>query len=158
LDSSSFKPRRVKKRVVLQLVVPQYLRVTPGPQADLFSGEASSVLTSSLYSVTEATNRMGLRLSGPRLKLERSCDIITEGVPLGAIQVPPDGQPIILFVEHQTTGGYPKIANVISADIHMVGQLRPRDIVRFELISLERAGELLAQQETLVSADSLESV
>jgi antagonist of KipI len=73
--------------------------------------------------------------------------MLTEGVPLGAIQVPPDGQPIILFVEHQTTGGYPKIANVISADFHAVGQLRARDRVRFEQVSMDAALTLLEAQE-----------
>ena len=73
--------------------------------------------------------------------------MLTEGVTLGAVQVPPGGQPIILFVEHQTTGGYPKPANVISADFWRLGQLRPRDEVRFELISLNRALALLREQE-----------
>jgi antagonist of KipI len=73
--------------------------------------------------------------------------MITEGVPLGAIQAPPDGQPIVLFVEHQTTGGYPKPANVISADFWRLGQLRPRDEVRFELATLQGAVEFLREQE-----------
>jgi allophanate hydrolase subunit 2 len=73
--------------------------------------------------------------------------MLTEGVALGAIQVPPDGQPIILFVEHQTTGGYPKPANVISADFGRLGQLRPRDQVRFEQVTIEDAIELLRDQE-----------
>ena len=66
---------------------------------------------------------------------------------MGAIQVPPDGQPIVLFVEHQTTGGYPKPANVISADFCRLGQLRPRDEVRFERVTIEHALELLQPQE-----------
>jgi antagonist of KipI len=73
--------------------------------------------------------------------------MLTEGVALGAVQVPPGGQPIILFVEHQTTGGYPKPANVISADFCRLGQLRPRDRVAFERVSLEQALELLREQE-----------
>jgi allophanate hydrolase subunit 2 len=68
-------------------------------------------------------------------------------VALGAVQVPPGGQPIVLFVEHQTTCGYPKPANVISADFWRLGQLRPRDEVRFELIPLDRALALLREQE-----------
>jgi antagonist of KipI len=78
--------------------------------------------------------------------------MLTEGVPLGAIQIPPDGQPIILFVEHQTTGGYPKPANVISADFCRLGQLRPRDEIRFERVTLERALALLAEQERWLHA------
>jgi allophanate hydrolase subunit 2 len=74
----------------------------------------------------------------------------TEGVGLGAVQVPPDGQPIVLFVEHQTTGGYPKPANVISADFWRLGQLRPRDEVRFERVEIEHALRLLQEQERWV--------
>ena len=79
--------------------------------------------------------------------------MITEGVSLGAIQVPPGGSPIILFVEQQTTGGYPKIANVISADFHRLGQLRPRDEIRFELVTLEAAQSLLIEQEKLLASE-----
>ena len=81
--------------------------------------------------------------------------MITESVSLGAIQVPRGGSPIILFVEQQTTGGYPKIANVISADLYSVGQLRPRDEIRFERVSLEMARSLLREQEKLLSSDEL---
>jgi antagonist of KipI len=104
------------------------------------------LLCRSPWEVKEDSDRMGLRLRGPALD-RHTGHMLTEGVPLGAIQVPPDGQPIILFVEHQTTGGYPKIANVISADFHAVGQLRPRDQVRFEQVSLDAALTLLEAQE-----------
>jgi antagonist of KipI len=73
--------------------------------------------------------------------------LLTDGTPLGAIQVPRDGQPIILFVDQQTTGGYPKIANVITADIYCVGQLRPRDVVRFTEVSIPEAIAALRDQE-----------
>jgi len=96
--------------------------------------------------VAEESNRMGLRLRGPAIPSPTG-HMLTEGVPLGAVQIPPDGQPIILFVEHQTTGGYPKPANVISADFWRLGQLRPRDEVHFELVELDEALELLRRQE-----------
>jgi KipI family sensor histidine kinase inhibitor len=118
------------------------LRVTPGPQAHWFSDE----LYAAAYQVAEESNRMGIRLRGPAIPSPAG-HMLTEGVPLGAIQIPPDGQPIILFVEHQTTGGYPKPANVISADFWRLGQLRPRDEVRFERVTLEQASALLRQQE-----------
>ena len=98
------------------------------------------------WEVQPDSDRMGLRLRGPALDRQTG-HMLTEGVPLGAVQVPPDGQPIILFVEHQTTGGYPKIANVISADFHAVGQLRPRDRIRFEQVSIDAALTLLNAQE-----------
>jgi antagonist of KipI len=118
------------------------LRATAGPQADWFSGE----LYGAAYMVTEESNRMGLRLDGPPIPSPAG-HMFTEGVALGAVQVPPGGQPIVLFVEHQTTGGYPKPANVISADFRRLGQLRPRDEVRFELVTLDRALALLREQE-----------
>lgn len=80
---------------------------------------------------------------------------MTEGVSLGAIQIPPGGQPIILFVEQQTTGGYPKIANVVSADLHRLGQLRPRDEIRFERIALDAALSLLRAQEDMMSSSEI---
>ena len=118
------------------------LRVTAGPQADRFAGE----LYAAPYTVSEESNRMGLRLRGPAIPSPPG-GMLTEGTPLGAVQVPPEGQPIILFVEHQTTGGYPKPANVISADFWRLGQLRPRDQVRFEQVTIEQALDLLRDQE-----------
>jgi len=118
------------------------LRATEAIQADWFSGE----LFASAWTVSEESNRMGLRLRGPAIPSPGG-HMLTEGVPLGAVQVPPDGQPIILFVEHQTTGGYPKPANVISADFWRLGQARPRDEVHFELVTLDQALTLLQEQE-----------
>jgi len=140
-DAAIRRPRTVARRA------PEFaragpVRVTPGPQAHGFSDD----LYGAAYQVAEESNRMGLRLRGPAIPSPAG-HMLTEGVPLGAIQVPPDGQPIILFVEHQTTGGYPKPANVISADFWRIGQLRPRDEVRFERVTLEQALDLLRQQE-----------
>ena len=118
------------------------LRVTAGPQAAKFGDE----LYADDYLVAEESNRMGLRLRGPAIPAGVGA-MLTEGVPLGAVQIPPDGQPIILFVEHQTTGGYPKPANVISADFRRLGQLRPRDTVSFQRVTMEEALRLLQQQE-----------
>jgi antagonist of KipI len=97
---------------------------------------------------------MGLRLEGAAALEAPARPMITEGVSLGAIQVPPGGSPIILFVEQQTTGGYAKIANVISADLHRVGQLRPRDEIRFEQVSLETARALWIEQEELIASEA----
>lgn len=118
------------------------LRVTEGPQARLFGEE----LYAAEYTVREESNRMGIRLQGPALPAPPG-GMISEGVALGAVQAPPDGQPIVLFVEHQTSGGYPKPANVVSADFRLLGQLRPRDRVRFRRITMESAEVLLREQE-----------
>ena len=98
---------------------------------------------------------MGIRLEGTAIPVPSGGEMISEGVALGAIQVPEGGRPIILFVEQQTTGGYPKIANVISADFHSLGQLRPRDEIRFEPVEWEKARALLKEQEELMASEEL---
>ena len=151
--------RRTVAAAGLQRLTPRKrLRVTPGPQQDWFPEDSQQRLYSSAYCVTEESNRMGLRLEGRPVALrpERaSGSMITEGVSLGAIQIPDAGQPIILFVEQQTTGGYPKIANVISADLSSVGQLRPRDEIRFERVSMETAISAWKEQEELLASVDL---
>jgi len=121
-------------------------RPTPSPILRVTAPANIHALCAAIWEVKEDSNRMGIRLRGAALQTPGG-HMITEGVPLGAVQTPPDGQPIILFVEHQTTGGYPKIANVISADFHALGQLRPRDQVRFEHVSMDAAYTLLKAQE-----------
>jgi biotin-dependent carboxylase-like uncharacterized protein len=132
----------------VELPRPDYLRkvlrVTKGPQD--FAESALRMLCSKTYTVTEDSNRMGLRLHGPPIEAPHNGQMISEGVSLGAIQIPAGGQPIILFVDQQTTGGYPKIANVIGADLPGVGQLRPRDEIRFELIDAGEARRLLRER------------
>jgi antagonist of KipI len=128
------------------------IRVTRGPQWERFSKETQERFLRQAYIVTEEANRMGIRLRGAQFELVSSGEMITEGVSLGAIQVTPGGQPIILFVEQQTTGGYPKIANVIAADIASVGQLRPRDEIRLELVTMEVARELYREQECALAS------
>ena len=123
------------------------LRVTRGAQHHWFSVEAFGKLFSCSYTVSEQSNRSGLRLKGESISPRVRSQLLTEGVSLGAIQVPQDEQPIILFVDQQTTGGYPKIANVILADLYRVGQLRPREQVRFTEVAIPEAIRLLREQE-----------
>jgi antagonist of KipI len=122
------------------------LRVTRGAQHDWFGAEAFGKLFSCPYTVSEQSDRSGLRLKGESISPRVRSQLLTEGVSLGAIQVPPDEQPIILFVDQQTTGGYPKIANVISADLYRAGQLRPRERVRFVEVAIPEAIHLLREQ------------
>jgi len=147
--------RNVRSGVLDRLHPRRTLRLTTGAQAEWFELRATEHFFSSSYVVTEEANRMGLRLQGPSIRASVTREMITEGVALGAIQVPDSGQPIILFVEQQTTGGYPKIANVITADLASVGQLRPRDKVRFELVSFDQARALLIEQERLLASGEL---
>lgn len=146
----AWEPRRVSAAARARLAPRRTLRVVRGTDAPEFGAEAWSTLLAAEYRVSDRSNRMGLRLEGAVLGLAQPREFLTEGAPLGAIQVPPDGRPIVLFVEHQTTGGYPKIANVIAADMPSLGQLRPRDAVRFSLVTLEDARAALLEQEELV--------
>jgi antagonist of KipI len=139
-------------RVLKELQPRKVLRVTPGPQIDWFPKSAQQIFYESTYRVAEESNRMGLRLEGAPIPVSYGGGMISEGMALGAIQVPAGGLPIILFVEQQTTGGYPKIANVITADFHSLGQLRPRDEIRFERVDWETARALLKKQEELLAS------
>jgi antagonist of KipI len=149
----NIRRRKLRAGVLEELKPGKTLRVTRGPQADWFPKEARKTLTGGEFVVSEESNRMGLRLDGPRLAARGKAEMISEGTPLGAIQVTPSGQTIILFVEQQTTGGYPKIANVIGADLHCVGQLRPRDTIRFEEVSLANARASWIEQQKLLASE-----
>jgi antagonist of KipI len=150
-----FRKRTITAKALQRLQARKVLRVTPGPQRALFPDAAQKIFYASIYRVAEESNRMGLRLEGAPLPVYERGEMITEGVSLGAVQITPAGLPIILFVEQQTTGGYPKIANVISADFSSLGQLRPRDELRFEPVDWESARALLLEQETLLASDDL---
>src|SRR5271168_3173292 len=146
------RPRAIVPGALRKLQSRKVLRATVGPQTDWFSAASVKRFYESGYTVTEESNRMGLRLQGAELETPHSGQMTSEGVSLGAIQVPAGGQPIILFVEQQTTGGYPKIANIISADLASVGQLRPRDEVRFEFVDAQTARALIVEQEQRLRA------
>jgi antagonist of KipI len=149
----NIRRRKLRAGVLDGLKPGKTLRVTRGPQSDWFAEEARKTLANGEFGVSEESNRMGLRLDGPQLAARGKAEMISEGTPLGAIQVTPLGQAIILFVEQQTTGGYPKIANVIGADLHSVGQLRPRDTIRFEEVSLEAARALWIEQKNMLGSE-----
>jgi antagonist of KipI len=153
--NSVFRKRSLSAKALESLQPRKVIRVTDGPQSDWFAESSWKALCGNTFRISEQSNRMGIRLEGRPISADSSREMITEGVSLGAIQVTPSGQPIILFVEQQTTGGYPKIANVISADLHSLGQLRPRDEIRFERIEMSEARALLIQQEALLASKEL---
>jgi antagonist of KipI len=139
--------RRTLSRRAREYFAPsKTLRVTAGPEWERFSEASRAALAGGVWRVTEDSDRSGLRLHGPPLETRGFERMITEGVDLGSVQVPPAGQPIILFVDQQTTGGYPRIAVVASVDLFRVGQLRPGDQIRFTRVSLEQAVELAREQ------------
>lgn len=119
--------------------VPSSVRVVLGPQDDAFTSEAVATFLASPYRVKPIFDRMGLRLAGPRLAHIAGADIASDAIAWGAVQVPGDGEPIVLLADRQTTGGYTKIATVISADLPGLSRAAPGHEVRFEAVSIEEA-------------------
>jgi antagonist of KipI len=131
------------------------IRVMPGPQREHFTNDVLEVLQSAPYTIGQNSDRMGFRLEGPCLAHARGADIISDATPLGALQVPASGQPILLMADRQTTGGYAKIATVISADIAVAGQLGPSDTIEFAVCTLlEAMAALIAQERTLMAVEA----
>lgn len=127
------------------------LRVLPGPQEDWFTAAARKHLVETGYRVLAQSDRTGLRLAGEKLERSRKDELPSMGMVTGAIQVPGSGQPIVLLANHGATGGYPVIANVISADLSLLAQLAPGASLRFSLVTRVEALALLrAQEERLV--------
>jgi allophanate hydrolase len=131
------------------LALDQPVRVVLGPQADFFTDEAIETFLSSEYVVSAQSDRMGFRLEGPALAHAKGYNIVSDGIVTGSIQVPGSGLPIVLMADAQTTGGYPKIATVISADIPVLGRRRPGHGVRFEAVTVAEAEALRRTQEQL---------
>jgi antagonist of KipI len=130
------------------------VRVLPGPQEDYFAGDALRVLQAAPYTIGQNSDRMGFRLEGARLTHSRGADIISDATPMGAIQVPGSGLPILLMADRQTTGGYPKIATVITADLGLAGQLGPGDTISFAVCSPgEALTALIAQERALMAIE-----
>ena len=137
---------------LLQQIIPAYghehqLRVVMGPQDDLFEQQGIETFLSSTYTVSRQSDRVGYRLEGEAIKHLRGADIISDGIPFGAVQVTGDGQPVILMADRGATGGYTKIATVISSDLGRVSQAIPGDKLTFKAVTLEEAHEALREQE-----------
>ena len=125
----------------------QPIRLVLGPQQDYFTDAALSSLVTDAFTVSKHSDRMGMRLEGATLAHRDGYNIVSDGIATGAIQVPGSGQPILLLADHQTTGGYPKIATVISADIPVVGRRKPGDSIRFTAVEVEEAERLRREAE-----------
>ena len=112
------------------------LRIVWGPQDNYFTDEGRTTLVTSVYMVGPLSDRMGYRLEGPTLEHKDAREIISDGMMLGAVQVPPNGLPIVMLADHATTGGYPKIATVVGEDVAKLAQLLPGERVRFRAVEL----------------------
>lgn len=121
------------------------IRVILGPQTDYFTQRGIDTFLQSVYSISPRSDRQGFRTEGPPIEIAMGPDIITDPTPVGAVQVPGDGKPIILHRDGQVTGGYAKIAKVITADLDKFGQMMPGDSLRFEAVDREQALTLAYQ-------------
>ncbi len=128
------------------------IRVVLGPQEQLFTKEGLRTFLTSPYQITNHSDRMGYRLKGPVVTHVDKADIISDGIPLGAIQVPGDGQPIIMMADRQTVGGYAKIATVISTDICTLAQMPPGSMISFKSVSLDEAYAAIEEQEKRINS------
>jgi antagonist of KipI len=127
------------------------IRVIPGPQDDAFTPEGIETFYSSPYAVTNECDRMGYRLEGAQISHISGGDMISDGIAMGAVQVPGHGMPIVMMADRQTTGGYTKIANVITVDLPKMAQAKPGDQITFHRITVEEAQQLLQEQEKTLS-------
>ena len=151
LESGNPVTQSIVLKKMPQEMVPAFsdknpLRVILGPQEDRFTPKGIETFLSSEYRVSPQSDRMGYRLQGPTIEHSRGADIISEPIARGAIQVPGDGLPIILLWDGQVSGGYTKIANVISADLDHLAQVMPGDRIHFMAVSLEEAHQALREE------------
>ncbi len=130
---------------------PIVLRVLPSAEHDVFTADAIAHFTQADWSVTNDANRMGYRLSGPDLQLTRKLELFSHGIMPGTVQVPPNGQPIIQLAEANTCGGYPKIANVIEADLWKLAQAPVGARLRFEMTDRDTAVSALAKERAFMT-------
>jgi len=128
------------------------LHVILGPQDDAFTPEGVGTFLGGVYTVTPEFDRMGCRLDGPAIQHREGADIISDGIAMGAVQVPASGKPIIMLSDRQTTGGYTKIAAVMSADFRILAQLKAGDHVRFRQVSVQFAQDALLTQRAALQA------
>jgi len=133
------------------------LRVLLGPHDHMFTEAAIRALLSEPYSVTNTADRLGMRLAGPALAHVGATEIVSDGNATGCLQVPGDGQPMVLMPDRHSMGGYPKIATIITADLHRLGQALPGSVLRFEAVAPEQAevAAWLLEQATLTSIASI---
>lgn len=127
------------------------IRVVLGPQDDHFDADAIAAFLATAYTISPEADRMGFRLQGPPIAHLLGFNIVSDGIVAGSVQVPGNGIPIVMMADHQTTGGYPKIATVASADLRLLAQRRPGDAVRFAAIAIEEAEALARERAALVA-------
>jgi antagonist of KipI len=149
------KPYIRRNRFLHSKFIPEFkdplsVRIIAGPHKDAFTPFGFETFLTGEYIISPQSNRMGFQLSGPKIEHSSTADIISDAIPLGGIQVPSSGQPIILMAEHQTTGGYSRIGSVISTDIPLLAQAKPGTRIRFKEISLHAAQNLVIESRNRI--------
>jgi biotin-dependent carboxylase-like uncharacterized protein len=134
----SYKPAYMKDNTI---------RVVLGPQDDFFDKEAIKVFANSVYTITSEADRMGYRLDGPKINHIEGADIVSDGVVFGSVQVPGHGSPIIMMADRQTTGGYTKIATVITPDLSKLAQMSPGTTMNFEMVTVDESHSIYKEYE-----------
>jgi biotin-dependent carboxylase-like uncharacterized protein len=142
-----FPQRALPREMIPTFTQRNPIRVILGPQEDRFTPAGIDTFLSAEYKICSQSDRMGYRLEGPKIEHEKGADIISECLSRGAIQVPGDGLPIILLWDAQVSGGYTKIANVISADLDILAQMLPGEPLRFKRVTLEEAHAALKRDK-----------
>jgi len=150
--------RRVTPRAIPDYGAELTARVVLGPQNDRFTDGGIRTLLGDTYEVLPQSDRMGTRLRGPRIEHARGHDIISDGIAPGSIQVPGDGQPIVLLADRQSTGGYTKVATVCSFDVWRIGQRRPGQTLRFRAVTVAEAHRLLRDADALLETAVREEI
>lgn len=160
LDIINIKNPRVltKKNILNPNFIPEYtrnenIRVVLGPQDNYFTEKGINTFFTSEYTITKNADRMGMRLEGEEIEHKEKADIISDAAVFGSIQVPGNGQPIILLADRQTTGGYTKIGTVIKADLPKLAQMSPNDKIKFIKLDIEEA-----QEEYIKFYENLENI
>ena len=134
------------------------VRLIAGAHAELLAAPSRTRLFSASFNISSSSDRMGYRLEGVELPLRSPVELLSEGVAFGTMQLPPDGMPIVLMADRQTTGGYPRIGEVASVDLPLIAQLKPGDRLRFRPVSVDEAQQAylihehdLAQARTAIA-------
>lgn len=138
---------KVSVNFLPKLTTDYEIRIMRGRQYDLFNEKSQKRLVNEKYTVSSQSDRMGYRLTGHSLALKKEAELISEAVSFGSIQVPPDGNPIILAADRQTTGGYPKNGQIIAVDLSLIAQAKPGESFTFKEVSLEDAQNLYIERE-----------
>jgi len=144
--------KKLPQRFIPNLDMTRPFRVLPGPQYDYFSPKGIDIFSTAVYTVSPVSDRQGIRTDGQPVERIKGPDIITDPTPIGAIQVPGSGLPILLHRDAQVTGGYAKIALLCRADMDRAGQLCPGDKIRFQFVDRQTALSMLNEHEGLLAA------